>query len=114
MIAQLRKESRILRDGAWNLCTLFDVNFVPKGMSPEGLQRGFVAQHGLLALVELRERTPVGEAGSPEVEIALTWLADHGDDASIVDASGEPDEVASLLLRLARDPDLTEGRIVPR
>ncbi len=68
----------------------------------------------LLALVDLREQPPLGESGSPDVEIALSWVADHGADASIVDASGEPDEVASLLLRLARDPDLNEGRIVPR
>jgi len=42
LIAQLRREGRILRDGAWDLATLFDVNFVPKAMSPEGLQHGFV------------------------------------------------------------------------
>jgi radical SAM superfamily enzyme YgiQ (UPF0313 family) len=42
LLTQLRKEGRLLRDGAWDLCTLFDVNFVPTGMSPERLQRGFV------------------------------------------------------------------------
>jgi hypothetical protein len=67
----------------------------------------------LFAIVELLEQPADAEAVSPEVEIALTWLADHGDDASVVDASGEPEEVAALLLRLARDPDLQEGRIVP-
>lgn len=42
LLAQLRREGRLLADGAWDLCTLFDVNFVPQGMSPERLQRGFV------------------------------------------------------------------------
>ena len=42
LLNQLRREGRILRDGACDLCTLFDVNFVPAGMSPERLQRGFV------------------------------------------------------------------------
>ena len=68
----------------------------------------------LLAIVELLEQPADPESDSPEVEIALSWLADHGAEASIVDASGEPDEVAALLLRLARDPDLQEGRIVPQ
>jgi radical SAM superfamily enzyme YgiQ (UPF0313 family) len=39
---RLRREGRILEDGAWNKCTLFDVNFVPSGMSPERLQSGLV------------------------------------------------------------------------
>ena len=39
---RLREEGRILRDGAWNLCTLFDVNHVPRGMSPDRLQQGLI------------------------------------------------------------------------
>lgn len=39
---RLRREGRILEDGAWERCTLFDVNFVPAGMSPERLQQGLV------------------------------------------------------------------------
>ena len=35
-------EGRILRDRAWELCTLFDINFTPKGMSVEQLQHGFL------------------------------------------------------------------------
>lgn len=35
-------EGRILRDGAWELCTLFDINFLPKNMSVEELQGGFL------------------------------------------------------------------------
>ena len=39
---RLRQEGRILRDGAWELCTLFDINFRPKNMSVEQLQSGFL------------------------------------------------------------------------
>ena len=37
---RLRRERRILREGAWELCTLFDVNFVPSSMSVAQLERG--------------------------------------------------------------------------
>jgi hypothetical protein len=37
---RLRRERRILREGAWELCTLFDVNFVPSAMSVAQLERG--------------------------------------------------------------------------
>lgn len=36
---RLRTEGRLLEEGAWERCTLFDVNVQPKGMSPETLQR---------------------------------------------------------------------------
>ena len=39
---RLRSEGRILVAGAWERCTLFDVNFVPKRMSPDRLQWGLV------------------------------------------------------------------------
>jgi len=39
---RLKRENRIIKDGAWELCTLFDVNYVPKGMSPDELRAGFV------------------------------------------------------------------------
>jgi radical SAM superfamily enzyme YgiQ (UPF0313 family) len=38
---RLMLEGRILEDGRWDRCTLFDVNFEPSGMSPEELTRGF-------------------------------------------------------------------------
>jgi radical SAM superfamily enzyme YgiQ (UPF0313 family) len=38
---RLLEEGRILKDGAWELCTLFDVNFQPKHMSVEELETGF-------------------------------------------------------------------------
>lgn len=39
---RLEQEGRILAPGAWQLCTLFDVNHVPRGMSPERLQQGLI------------------------------------------------------------------------
>jgi len=39
---RLKREGRLLENGAWQKCTLFDVNFVPKRMSPERLQEGLV------------------------------------------------------------------------
>jgi radical SAM superfamily enzyme YgiQ (UPF0313 family) len=38
---RLLEEGRILKDGAWELCTLFDVNFQPKHMTVEVLETGF-------------------------------------------------------------------------
>lgn len=40
LYAQLKAEGRLLRDRAWELCTLFDINFVPKHMTVEELQEG--------------------------------------------------------------------------
>jgi len=40
--ARLEREGRLLEAEAWNTCTLFDVNFVPTGMSPGRLQSGLV------------------------------------------------------------------------
>jgi len=40
---QLRHEDRLLEDGAWEKCTLFDINFKPRGMSAADLRRGFHA-----------------------------------------------------------------------
>ena len=37
---RLHREGRILREGAWELCTLFDVNFKPSGMSVAELEQG--------------------------------------------------------------------------
>ena len=41
--ARLRAEGRLLADGDWRRCTLFDLNFTPKGMSAEQLAAGFRA-----------------------------------------------------------------------
>ena len=39
---RLKAEGRILRDRAWELCTLFDLNIQPKNMKLEELQSGFL------------------------------------------------------------------------
>jgi len=39
---RLKSEGRIIRDSAWELCTLFDINFIPKNMSIPELQKGFL------------------------------------------------------------------------
>ena len=38
---RLEKEDRIIEKGAWEKCTLFDVNFLPKKMTVEELRNGF-------------------------------------------------------------------------
>jgi radical SAM superfamily enzyme YgiQ (UPF0313 family) len=40
LYARLLREGRILHPGRWDLCTLFDVNYVPKNMTVEQLQDG--------------------------------------------------------------------------
>jgi radical SAM superfamily enzyme YgiQ (UPF0313 family) len=42
LYARLAREGRLIEPKAWNTCTLFDVNVVPTGMSPERLQSGLV------------------------------------------------------------------------
>jgi radical SAM superfamily enzyme YgiQ (UPF0313 family) len=39
--SRLRREGRLLYDGQWERCTLFDVNYQPQGMSAEQLRLGF-------------------------------------------------------------------------
>jgi radical SAM superfamily enzyme YgiQ (UPF0313 family) len=39
---RLRTEGRLLEEGAWEKCTLFDVNYLPLGMTPEQLERGLI------------------------------------------------------------------------
>jgi radical SAM superfamily enzyme YgiQ (UPF0313 family) len=40
LYARLKREGRILQDGAWELCTLFDVNFQPSHMAVSELEAG--------------------------------------------------------------------------
>ncbi len=42
LYARLRREGRLLDETAWELCTLFDVNFRPSHMSKEELEQNFV------------------------------------------------------------------------
>ena len=60
LYARLKKEGRILRDRAWELCTLFDINFQPKNMSVAELQAGFL---GLVRELYSAEETRSRRAG---------------------------------------------------
>jgi radical SAM superfamily enzyme YgiQ (UPF0313 family) len=40
---RLHKEGRLVREHAWELCTLFDINFRPKNMTIDQLQSGFLS-----------------------------------------------------------------------
>ncbi|MBI3848767.1 MAG: B12-binding domain-containing radical SAM protein [Verrucomicrobia bacterium] len=42
LYARLKREGRIIRDQAWELCTLFDINITPKNMTVDELQKGFL------------------------------------------------------------------------
>jgi radical SAM superfamily enzyme YgiQ (UPF0313 family) len=42
LYARLQREGRLLREAAWETCTLFDVNFTPKQMSVSDLERGLI------------------------------------------------------------------------
>ena len=39
---RLKREGRLLRENAWELCTLFDINFRPANMTCAELQQGFL------------------------------------------------------------------------
>ena len=39
---RLKAEGRLIRDHAWDLCTLFDMNIQPKDMNIAELQSGFL------------------------------------------------------------------------
>ena len=67
----------------------------------------------LRACLDELSRRSVGGEGASDVEVALTWLADRGAQASVVELPEDPAEAAELLARLARDPDLAKGRIIP-
>jgi len=41
LYTRLKSEGRIIQDGAWQKCTLFDVNFQPRNMSASELETGF-------------------------------------------------------------------------
>jgi radical SAM superfamily enzyme YgiQ (UPF0313 family) len=52
LYARLKREGRVLRDRAWELCTLFDINIQPKNMSVEELQTGFLKLANVLYSAE--------------------------------------------------------------
>ena len=41
LYSRLKHEGRLLRDEAWEMCTLFDINFRPEQMTPEELRARF-------------------------------------------------------------------------
>lgn len=51
---RFQREGRLLGEEAWELCTLFDINFRPKGMTVEELQSGFL---GLVKRLYSEEET---------------------------------------------------------
>lgn len=54
---RLKQEKRIIRDKAWELCTLFDINIIPEAMTGEELQKGFVWLANILySAEEIKER----------------------------------------------------------
>jgi radical SAM superfamily enzyme YgiQ (UPF0313 family) len=57
---RLKAEGRIIRDKAWELCTLFDINFEPQGMSRAELQSGFL---GLVKTLYSDEETHQRRSG---------------------------------------------------
>jgi radical SAM superfamily enzyme YgiQ (UPF0313 family) len=40
LYGRLKREGRIIEDGRWDLCTLFDVNHFPRQMTPQQLREG--------------------------------------------------------------------------
>jgi radical SAM superfamily enzyme YgiQ (UPF0313 family) len=52
---RLQREGRLLADGAWERCSLFDVNFVPQRMSADELQEGLLWLAQRLYTVEERD-----------------------------------------------------------
>lgn len=53
---RLLGEGRIIEPGNWNLCTLFDHNVIPKGMTLEELRTGFLGLVGKLYSAEETKR----------------------------------------------------------
>jgi radical SAM superfamily enzyme YgiQ (UPF0313 family) len=53
---RLHREGRLLKPDAWSLCTLFDVNYRPLGMSPEELSKGMRWLTGRLYSEEATDR----------------------------------------------------------
>ncbi|MBM4071341.1 MAG: radical SAM protein [Planctomycetes bacterium] len=81
LYARLLKEGRLLEPGRWDRCTLFDVNYQPKNMSPQELRDGLywlserlysregVAQRRRGFFENLRRRRPA--ALHDQVELAM-------------------------------------------
>lgn len=57
---RLKREGRLIREDAWETCTLFDINFQPRLMSSEELRRGFREMGTKLYSQEHTERRRAG------------------------------------------------------
>jgi len=53
---RLKAEGRLLEDGCWDRCTLFDVTFQPRRMSVDDLEQGFEYLMGALYSAEETRR----------------------------------------------------------
>ena len=56
LLKRLEGEGRVLEPGRWDLCTLFDVNYQPLGMTVDELRAGIVALSERLYSREAMER----------------------------------------------------------
>ena len=57
LYARLKAEGRLIQPEAWELCTLFDINFLPRNMSTTELQNGFLGLvRELYSAAETRRR----------------------------------------------------------
>jgi radical SAM superfamily enzyme YgiQ (UPF0313 family) len=56
LYARFKREGRIIEDGRWDLCTLFDVNYVPRGMTAQELREGMYWLSERLYSAETTER----------------------------------------------------------
>ena len=74
LYSRLKREGRILRDEAWELCTLFDVNFRPARMSVAELEAGL---RSLAALIYSEEFTLKRRA-----DFRRNFIAHHRNHAS--------------------------------
>lgn len=84
LYARLRREGRILEEGAWNKCTLFDVNYVPMGMSPSRLQQGLIDISCRLydrEAVRMRRERFFRDLRCPRAEVEAAFEEDHRHEA---------------------------------
>jgi radical SAM superfamily enzyme YgiQ (UPF0313 family) len=78
---RLNSEGRILRERAWELCTLFDINIRPKNMSVAELQSGFL---GLAKVLYSEEETRERRANFKAMLRRSTnsgWASRHREEA---------------------------------
>jgi len=60
LYARLLREGRIINPGAWELCTLFDVNYRPANMSVRQLETGLVELGRYIYSKETTDRRRAG------------------------------------------------------